>query len=292
MSKLTNLLSLGQLGTRRLAPIVVTHLETHHAYTKPPQPEKGGLPTIIVTPDNASSVSDFEIHFFSPKPTQTTFEPSTISLASSRGFGILPRMRSLFRRSTPIAEARDSLDEEEKHEEDEEDKESNNGPKIIVTPPSAGGRRAYGYSAIPQDEDLPQIVDVQSEIPGVPTITESHWTRIHSPINTTSINGFTHSTTTTTTTTTTISISSGLNSPTAEGAIMLGGASASLAMSRRPSMWTRRARMMLFLSVPLALITFHLFSYQSSLFGGPNESGMHFKGESWGEDMSLAGPNI
>ena len=44
----------------------------------PPIPEKGAPPTIIVTPAEPVSAQDFQIHFFSPTPSRSTFsQPSS-----------------------------------------------------------------------------------------------------------------------------------------------------------------------------------------------------------------------
>ena len=44
----------------------------------PPIPEKGAPPTIIVTPAEPVSAQDFQIHFFSPTPSHSTFfQPSS-----------------------------------------------------------------------------------------------------------------------------------------------------------------------------------------------------------------------
>jgi len=65
----------------RLPPITVSHEQVFHAYTDPPVPEKGAPPTIIVTPAEPASAQDFQIHFFSPTPSRSTFfqPPSRLS---------------------------------------------------------------------------------------------------------------------------------------------------------------------------------------------------------------------
>jgi len=79
--------------SHRLAPIQVSHVHTHHAYTSPPISEKG-LPTIIVTPADASGIQDFQIHFYSPK---TEFFPE------DQPDGIVSRIKSWFNLSPSIA---------------------------------------------------------------------------------------------------------------------------------------------------------------------------------------------
>jgi len=65
----------------RLPPITVSHEQVFHAYTSPPVPEKGGPPTIIVTPAEPVSAQDFQIHFFSPFPSHSTFAQSSSRLS-------------------------------------------------------------------------------------------------------------------------------------------------------------------------------------------------------------------
>jgi len=75
--------------TRRLPPTPISHIETHHAYTSPPLSEKGGLPTIIVTPSNPVSPQDFQIHFFSTEMSEKR---------RSEGFGLGLRRWFSYRR--------------------------------------------------------------------------------------------------------------------------------------------------------------------------------------------------
>jgi len=66
------------LRAPRLPPITVSHEQVFHAYTSPPVPKKGAPPTIIVTPAEPVSAQDFQIHFFSPIPSHSTFtQPSS-----------------------------------------------------------------------------------------------------------------------------------------------------------------------------------------------------------------------
>lgn len=52
--------------------------ETKSLILGPPIPEKGAPPTIIVTPAEPVSAQDFQIHFFSPTPSRSTFlQPSS-----------------------------------------------------------------------------------------------------------------------------------------------------------------------------------------------------------------------
>jgi hypothetical protein len=64
----------------------------------PPLPEKGAPPTIIVTPAEPVSAQDFQIHFFSPTPSHSTFfRPSSrLSKFLSRlpGSGPKPEAKS------------------------------------------------------------------------------------------------------------------------------------------------------------------------------------------------------
>jgi hypothetical protein len=205
----------------------------------PPMPENGGLPTIIVTPAEPSSTQDFEIHFVSPKASQTTFR---ISYQSQ---GILPRMRSFFRRPT---EQSSLLEKADYFSEEEEDIAE--GRYVSV---SVQGTGNGGYSAVPQSE-------VETSIPGVPTISERDWTTISAA-----------------------STSNGYSTQT----IML--VSSSSGASHRPSFITRRVRTLLFLSVPIALVAFHLISHHIGLF---RVSGMDGAGM-WTEEPSpLSGPVI
>lgn len=161
---------------------------------------------------------DFEVHFVSPKATQTTFN------VPPRSQGFIPRMRSLFRRPT---EQSTLLEKEEYYQEEEDISEGR-----YVSRRSDEGRN--GYTMIPQMEE------VEGEIPGVPTISERNWTTISAA-----------------------SASSGY----ATQPIML-PSSALESYHSRPSYLTRRARTLLFLSVPLALIAFHLISHHIGLFPG------------------------
>jgi hypothetical protein len=202
-------------------------------------PEKGDLPTIIVTPAEPSSIQDFEIHFVSPKASQTTFR------LSYQSQGLLPRMRSFFRRPT---EQSSLLEKADYFSEEEEDIAE--GRYISVNVRGSGNG---GYSAVPQSE-------VEGEIPGVPTISERDWTTISA-------------------------------APTSSGystqPIML--VSSSSGAPHRPSFITRRVRTLLFLSVPIALVAFHLISHHIGLFRVPRVDGA----EMWTEASTpLSGPVI
>jgi len=203
--------------SRKLPSVnAVSHLETHHAYISPPLPEKGGLPTIIVTPAEASTISEFEIHFYSPKPTQPTFH--------SQGF--LPRVRSFFRRPAPMPSAQALLEKAEYFDDEEDiadEAKRNNIPRIVVT--------SGDYHAIRQSEDADD--EILPVIPGVPTISEEQWSNIRASSN------------------------------------EIGTGPIALPMDghHQPSrLITRRVRTLLFLSVPVAIVAFHLITHQMGLF--------------------------
>ncbi|CAG7848804.1 SubName: Full=Uncharacterized protein {ECO:0000313/EMBL:CCA68143.1} [Serendipita indica DSM 11827] len=246
----------------------------------PPLPEKGGLPTIIVTPADSSGPSEFEIHFYSPKASETTF-----GNVASPSQGFMPRMRSFFRRSSPIGQQPPTQIESsgtEKasyrgsaYEEDIAEARCNVNvnvniinvhgssaevPRIIVSRPTRNG----GYVSIPQDEEMgcdirrrslsqesedeEEDIVMDAIVVGVPTISEQDWTALNMPSgpllvqNTGSVMGMHDST-----------------APT----LMVGGG--------RPSFLTRRMRTLLFLSIPVALVGLHFFNhYMPSFFGSPD----------------------
>lgn len=224
-------------GPRRLPPVQVSYLEKFHAYTSPPMPEKNGLPTIIVTPADASSVQDFEIHFISPKASQTTFRIPPESR------GILPRMRSFFRRPAE----QPSLLEKADYFSDEED--VTEGRYVSVHPRTNGG-----YQALPQSD----ADGIDGAIPGVPVISERDWTTLSAaPVT----SGYT----------------------TQPIMLLPSGAGG----SHRPSFLTRRVRTLLFLSVPIAVVAFHLISHHMGLLPVVGMDGA----EVWTEEPTpISGP--
>lgn len=231
--------------TRKLPPAPVSYLETHHAYTCPPLPEKGGLPTIIVTPADASTMSEFEIHFYSPKPVQQTFQP-----------GFLPRMRSFFRRSAPPPSTQTLLEKAEYFDNEDDITESrqddSNVPRIIVT--------SGEYRAVSQhDDDEEDRVD-DEPIPGVPTISEEQWSTIRT-------------------------------SPSEHGtgpiALPL---DLNMHQLQHHRLLTRRVRALLFLSVPVALVAFHLITHQMGIFRPENSAG--FWADQPMEATPIGGPSL
>jgi len=198
-------------------------------------PEKGGLPTIIVTPADSSSIQDFEVHFVSPKASQTTF------FIPSQSQGILPRMRSFFRRPTEQSSLLEKVDYFSDEEEDIAE-----GRYVSV---SVLGTGNGGYSPVPQSE---------AEILGVPTISERDWT--------------------------TISAASPSNGYSAQPIFLVSPSPSGTSPSIR-----RRVRTLLFLSVPIALVAFHLISHHIGLFYVSGMDGA----EMWTEVPSpLSGPVI
>jgi hypothetical protein len=155
-------------------------------------------------------------------------------------------------------EKADCFDEEEGEGEDIVDSSiANAGPRITMTNPVRHGE----YAALAQDDDD----DEQTTIPGVPTISEEQWMAIRS-------------------------------SPfSATGPIAL-PTSTTLAGTRQHShrLLTRKVRTLLFLSVPVALVAFHLITHQMGLFPGFGGGGLDNAGL-WADESGatpIGGPSL
>jgi len=155
-------------------------------------------------------------------------------------------------------EKADYFDEEEEEGEDiveaHHSSVTNTIPRNTVTSPARHGE----YVALVQDDSE---VD-QTTIPGVPTISEEQWTAIRS------------------------------SSSSTTGPIAL-PTSATLAGTHQHNHWllTRKVRTLLFLSVPVALVAFHLITHQMGLFPG---SGLDNAGL-WADESGatpIGGPSL
>jgi len=129
----------------RLPPITVSHEQVFHAYTSPPIPEKGAPPTIIVTPAEPVSAQDFQIHFFSPTPSHSTFlQPSSrLSKFLSRfpGSGSKPEPK--------LGGGPTGLGNSTRWPEDKRPIVAYNGWKLYSPVPMS----EYGAIRLPEDED-------------------------------------------------------------------------------------------------------------------------------------------
>ncbi|KAG8767690.1 hypothetical protein FRB91_011896 [Serendipita sp. 411] len=300
--------------SRRLPPRTISFLETHHAYISPPLPENGGLPTIIVTPAESACSSDFEIHFYSPKPTQTTFQSLSFvrRLGASRfqgsdelseqddeekgsesKGGFLPRIKSLFRSATFFGQGQvreREVTEKDLYEASGHDSRAGADlPRSTIRQSRWAGHNAYVSlpsseegNNVPdieqvKEEDYEQDADVleSADIHGVPTISEQEWQAA-------------------------IMIGDhhhhyqhcgridgplmGSGDSTAPELILGGG-------QRRPFLMTRRARTCALFIIPIALLALHLIHHQFAWLLVSSESGGDAR---WTEDppTPLSGPSF
>lgn len=159
-----------------------------------------------------------------------------------------------------LMEKADYFDEEEEEGEDiveaRHSSIANAVPHITVTSPARHGE----YVTLAQDDD-----EVEQTIPGVPTISEEQWTAIRS------------------------------SSFSATGPMALPTSTTLAGMHQHNHrLLTRKVRTLLFLSVPVALVAFHLITHQMGLFPGSGGSGLDNAGL-WADESGvtpIGGPSL
>jgi hypothetical protein len=149
-----------------------------------------------------------------------------------------------------LMEKADYFDDENEEEEDiAEARHSsivNSIPRITVTSPARHGE----YVALTQDDEEVEPMT----IPGVPTISEEQWTVIRSSSSAAGPINFSTSTT-------------------------LAGTH-----THNHRLLTRKVRALLFLSVPVALVAFHLITHQMGLFPGSGDSAFDDGRRMWSDE--------